>query len=272
MGRTLAFTTEKGGVGKTTSTINVGSYFALRGYKTLLIDFDPQTNATKVIFPGGVSPTIYDALSSKVKFSEIIKKTSVANMDMAPGSPSLAELEVSMISNTFNGPYRLKRLIEDAQLKQVYDFIVIDSSPALGIFTMNVMTASDFLLIPIEGGDQFSHDAVGKVLNSYNVIMEANANPSLKILGGYFNKMDERLSIVQALKDDTKEFFAQKKIHLFETPVRLNVRIKEAHCLGKPIYIHDQDSLGAQDFAALSEEILQRLEELGAISAPARSM
>lgn len=264
----IAITAEKGGVGKTTSTINIGSYFALKGYKTLLIDFDQQANATRGVFRKGVSHTIYDALASKVKFSEIIQKQGdVNNLYVAPGSAALAELEVPLVSNLITGPYRLRRLIEDAQIRQDYDFIIIDSSPSMGIFTMNVMTCSDFLLIPMEGGDLFSFDGVDKVLKSYRAIIEERTNPTLKILGGFFNKMDTRLSIVQVLEEETRKKFEQNNIHLFKQVVHSNVRIKEAHWSGKPIYIHDPGSTGAQDFAALSEEILQRVTEM---VAPAR--
>ena len=250
MSNTLAFSNQKGGVGKTTSAVNVALSLAVTEVKTLLIDLDPQANATTglsdlVIEPNG---TIYDVILGNDNVKNCIAKTSFSFI----GSTSdLVGAEVELVS-VMAREYQLKKALE--KIERQYDIIIIDCPPSLGLLTINALTASNAVVIPIQC-EYYALEGLGQLLNTVRLV-QRHLNKKLEITGIIMTMYDGRLNLSKQVVEEVDSFFKEK---LFKTFIHRNVRLSEAPSFGKPVLLYDANSTGAQNYMNLTEEILQRV-------------
>ena len=254
MSKVIAITNQKGGVGKTTTAINLSAALAEANQKILLVDFDPQINATAGV---GVElsdddKTIYDAIHDKTKTKSIIINDVIQNLDLLPGAIELSGLETELL-NRPNRESELKNVIE--QVKDDYDYVIIDCPPAVGILTVNALVASDACLIPVQC-EYFSLEGLNQVLNAVELV-RSNMNPSLKIEGLLFTMYDARTRLGQDVVSVVKN---NMKVKVFETMIPRNVRLAEAPSNGKSILDYDSASVGADRYRKLASEILRNSE------------
>ena len=251
MGKIIAIANQKGGVGKTTTAINLGGCFGVLEYKTLLVDADPQANATSGV---GLDPkttrNIYDCLINDVHPSELIIKTENPNLDILPSHIDLVGAELEMI-NMEQREYRLKQAL--AKIKDQYDFIIIDCSPSLGLITVNSLTAADSVLIPVQC-EYFALEGLGKLLNTIKII-QTRLNPDLGIEGILLTMYDVRLRLSNQVVEEVRTHF---KNMVFETIIPRNVRLSESPSYGLPVISFDADGKGTIAYLNLAGEIVQR--------------
>jgi chromosome partitioning protein len=251
MGKIIAIANQKGGVGKTTTAINLGGCFGVLEYKTLLVDADPQANATSGV---GLDPkttrNIYDCLINEVHPSELIIKTENPNLDILPSHIDLVGAELEMI-NMEQREYRLKQAL--AKIKDQYDFIIIDCSPSLGLITVNSLTAADSVLIPVQC-EYFALEGLGKLLNTIKIV-QGRLNPDLEIEGIVLTMYDTRLRLANQVVDEVKTHFQEL---VFDTVIHRNTKLGEAPSYGETIVMHDASSKGAINYLNFAREILQK--------------
>ena len=254
MSKVIAITNQKGGVGKTTSAINLSAALAEANQKILLVDFDPQINATAGVGVelGDDDKTIYDAIHDKTKTKDIIINDVIQNMDLLPGAIELSGLETELL-NKPNRESELKKVIE--QVKEEYDYVIIDCPPAVGILTVNALVASDACIIPVQC-EYFSLEGLNQVLNAIELV-RSNMNPSLKIEGLLFTMYDARTRLGQDVVSVVKN---NMKVKVFETMIPRNIRLAEAPSNGKSILDYDSASVGADRYRKLASEILRNSE------------
>lgn len=254
MAKVIAITNQKGGVGKTTSAINLSAALAEANQKILLVDFDPQINATAGVGVelGDDDKTIYDAIHDKSKTKDIIINDVIQNMDLLPGAIELSGLETELL-NKPNRESELKKVIE--QVKEDYDYVIIDCPPAVGILTVNALVASDACIIPVQC-EYFSLEGLNQVLNAIELV-RSNMNPSLKIEGLLFTMYDARTRLGQDVVSVVKN---NMKVKVFETMIPRNIRLAEAPSNGKSILEYDSASVGADRYRKLASEILRNSE------------
>ena len=254
MSKVIAITNQKGGVGKTTSAINLSAALAEANQKILLVDFDPQINATAGVGVelGDDDKTIYDAIHDKTKTKDIIINDVIQNMDLLPGAIELSGLETELL-NKPNRESELKKVIE--QIKEDYDYVIIDCPPAVGILTVNALVASDACIIPVQC-EYFSLEGLNQVLNAIELV-RSNMNPSLKIEGLLFTMYDARTRLGQDVVSVVKN---NMKVKVFETMIPRNIRLAEAPSNGKSILEYDSASVGADRYRKLASEILRNSE------------
>ncbi|MBR3288554.1 MAG: ParA family protein [Lachnospiraceae bacterium] len=254
MSKVIAITNQKGGVGKTTSAINLSAALAEANQKILLVDFDPQINATAGVGVelGDDDKTIYDAIHDKTKTKDIIINDVIQNMDLLPGAIELSGLETELL-NKPNRESELKKVIE--QVKEDYDYVIIDCPPAVGILTVNALVASDACIIPVQC-EYFSLEGLNQVLNAIELV-RSNMNPSLKIEGLLFTMYDARTRLGQDVVSVVKN---NMKVKVFETMIPRNIRLAEAPSNGKSILEYDSASVGADRYRKLASEILRNSE------------
>lgn len=250
--KTLAITNQKGGVGKTTTAINLSASFAEIGKKVLLVDFDPQGNATSGV---GVElkegdKTILDAISNKEIIAQIIKKEVKKNLDVLPGDVGLSSLEAELV-NTQDKEQELKKTLEG--IKNNYDYIVIDCPPAMGILTVNALVASDACIIPVQC-EYFSLEGLNQVMNVVELV-KSGMNPKLEIEGVVFTMFDQRTKLANDVVNGIKNSL---KVHTFETKIPRNIRLAEAPSNGMTIFEYDKNSIGAVRYRLLAIEILEK--------------
>ncbi|MGB0431717.1 MAG: ParA family protein [Bacteroidia bacterium] len=253
MGRIISFANQKGGVGKTTSAINLATSFAALEYKTLLVDADPQANATSGIGfdPRNIKKSVYECMVEDVEPQDCILKSEIDYLDLLPSHIDLVGAEIEMI-NLPNRDRIMKRELE--KIKDEYDFIVIDCSPSLGIVTVNALVAADSVLVPVQC-EYFALEGLGKLLNTIKIV-QSNLNEELEIEGILLTMYDGRTNLSNQVVEEVKSHFQEL---VFRTVIHRNIKLSEAPSFGKPILFHDAASKGAINYMNLAKEILQRL-------------
>ena len=252
MGKIISLANQKGGVGKTTTTINVAASLAVLEQKVLIIDADPQANATSGLGfdVKNVQASIYECLIDEIDAEQVIMKTEISNLDLIPSHIDLVGAEIEML-NLPNREKILKNAIE--KLKDIYDFIFIDCSPSLGLITLNALTASDSVIIPVQC-EYFALEGLGKLLNTVKIIQN-RLNPELEIEGFLLTMYDSRLTLANQVYEEVKQHFQEM---VFETVIQRNVKLSESPSYGKPVILYDASSKGAINHMNLAREILQR--------------
>lgn len=252
MGKTIAIANQKGGVGKTTSAINLAASFAVLEYKTLLIDADPQANATSGLGldPKNVENSIYECIIDGVDPKDVIIETSTPHLSLLPAHIDLVGAEIEII----NLPDREKMMIKVVEkIRDNFDFIIIDCSPSLGLITVNALTAADSVIVPVQC-EYFALEGLGKLLNTIKIV-QSRLNPALDIEGILLTMFDSRLRLSRQVVEEVKTHFQQM---VFETIINRNTRLSEAPSFGETIIMHDATSTGAVNYLNLAREILQK--------------
>jgi chromosome partitioning protein len=254
MGKVIAIANQKGGVGKTTTAINLAGGLAVLEYKTLLIDADPQANATSGVGfdPRNVKTSIYECIIDDVAPDDIILNTTTPNLDLMPAHIDLVGAEVEMI-NLPNREKMIKKVV--GKVRDKYDFIIIDCSPSLGLITINALTAADSVIIPVQC-EYFALEGLGKLLNTIKIV-QSRLNPELDIEGILLTMYDNRLNLSKQVAEEVKTHFQQM---VFDTLINRNTKLGEAPSFGNTIMMHDINSMGAINYLNLAREILQNNE------------
>jgi chromosome partitioning protein len=252
MGRKIAIANQKGGVGKTTTAINLAASLAVLEHKTLLVDVDPQANATSGlgIDPRKVTSSIYECMINVARPSSIVQKTAIQYLDIIPSHINLVGAEVEMI-NFENREEKMRAPL--VSLIQEYEYIIIDCAPSLGLITINALTAADSLIIPVQC-EYFALEGLGKLLNTTKII-QSRLNPELEIEGILLTMYDSRLRLSNQIVEEVKKHF-QKMV--FETIIPRNIKLSEAPSFGKPTILYDGESKGAVSYLNLAKEIVNK--------------
>ncbi len=252
MGKIISLANQKGGVGKTTTAINLAASLAVLEQKVLIIDADPQANSTSGLGfdVRNVQSSIYECIVDEVDAQKVILKTSIANLDIIPSHIDLVGAEIEML-NLPNREKVLKNALE--QVKDEYDFIFIDCSPSLGLITVNALTASDSIIIPVQC-EYFALEGLGKLLNTIKIIQN-RLNTDLTIEGFLLTMFDGRLNLSNQVYEEVKHHFQEM---VFDTVIQRNVKLSEAPSYGKPVILYDASSKGAINYMNLARELLQR--------------
>ena len=251
MSKIVSLTNQKGGVGKTTTSVNLAVSFAVSEVKTLLIDLDPQSNATTGLeqLTGEPKGTIYDAIIRGSKTKDIITNTGLEFLDIITSTNDLVGAEVELV-NLMAREHQLEKVLKPIRKK--YDYILIDCPPSLGLLTLNALTCSNSVIIPIQC-EYYALEGLGQLLNTVRLVQK-NLNRKLEIEGVLLTMYDSRLNLSKQVADEVKGFFKDK---IFETIIHRNVRLSEAPSFGKPALLYDANSTGAQNYISLVEEILK---------------
>ena len=252
MTKIIALTNQKGGVGKTTSAVNIAASLAVSEIKTLLIDMDPQANTTTgiaKIIEKRAENTIYEILVDEVPIKDTITKTTFNYLDAILSTNDLVGAEIELVS-VIARELELKKAL--AKVKRRYDYIIIDCPPSLGLLTLNSLTAANALIIPIQA-EYYALEGLGQLLNTIRLVQQY-LNKNLKIAGVLVTMFDGRLNLSRQVLDEVKSYFGDK---LFKTVIHRNVRLSEAPSFGKPALLYDANSVGAKDYMALIEEIIK---------------
>jgi len=241
---------QKGGTGKTTTAINVASFLALAGKKTLLVDMDPQANATSGvgISKETVEKTVYDCIINEVNPEELIIETPFPNLKLLPSGISLSGAEIELVE-LGKREFRLKYTLDP--IKNEYNFIIIDAPPSLGLLTLNVLVASWGVIIPIQC-EYYALEGLSQLMNTINLVKES-LNPLLEVKGVVLTMADFRTNLTQEVIMEVRKHFGEKA---YKSIIPRNVRLGEAPSFGKPIYFYDKHCLGAKSYYKLAEEIL----------------
>ncbi|MDN5293501.1 MAG: chromosome partitioning protein [Eubacteriales bacterium] len=250
MARIIAIANQKGGVAKTTTAVNLSACLALRGKRVLLVDIDPQGNATSGlgVDKNSLESCVYDVLLEGVPAEEIIIPTEVAGLDLLPATLQLAGAEIELVSLEA----RERRLAQAlAPLRNKYEYIFIDCPPSLGLLTVNALTAADSVLIPIQC-EYYALEGLGQLLNTLELVRK-NLNPSLEIEGVLLTMFDARTNLGIQVVDEVKNFFRGK---VYATIIPRNVRLSEAPSHGKPVVLYDPRSRGAEAYQELAKEVM----------------
>jgi chromosome partitioning protein len=251
MAKIIAIANQKGGVGKTTTAINLSASLAAAEKRTLLVDMDPQANAVSGL---GVDKrelplTVYEALFDPLLFREAIIKTPLSNLSLVPSNERLTGAEIELV-NEDEREYRLKKAL--SLVRDDYDYIFIDSPPSLGLLTVNVLTAADSVMIPLQC-EYYALEGLGQLLATINLVKN-NLNPDLEIEGVLLTMFDSRLRLAKQVVQETIDYFGDK---VYNTIIPRNVKLSESPSFGKPILLYDVECLGAKTYLQLAREVIR---------------
>ena len=252
MGKIIAFSNQKGGVGKTTTCVNMAAYLATKGYKCLVVDLDPQGNATSGLgfAKSEVKNSIYNVMIDDMPIEDAVVKTQIDGLDILPSNIDLAGAEVELVY-VKDREHVLKKVLEKA--KASYDFVTIDCPPSLGLLTINALASADTVIIPIQS-EYYALEGLSQLMNTIKLVVK-HLNPSLKIEGVVLTMNDNRAIISRQISAEIKKFFGKR---VFETAIPRNIRLAEAPSHGVPIMLHDTRCSGAKAYLSLTEEFLSR--------------
>lgn len=250
MAKTIAVCNQKGGTGKTTTTINIASALALLGKKTLIVDMDPQGNASSGVGvnKNEIKESLYDVLIHRISIDQSLIKTNVTNLDIVPCNINLTGAEIELVG-VFSRETRLKKAIDS--IKDRYDFIFIDSPPSLGLLTLNALVAADSILVPIQC-EFYALEGVSQLLNTISLVKDG-LNTNLHIEGVLMTMADFRTNLTNEVINEIKNYFKEK---VYKSIIPRNIRLSEAPSFGKPINLYDNSSIGAIKYKELAEEFL----------------
>lgn len=250
MGKFIVFVNQKGGVGKTTSAINIGAYMAQAGKKILLVDFDSQGNMSSGVGVSKDKPTVYELLSGMVSAEEVVKHTPVKNLDAISASIDLSGAAIELVDQE-NREYFLKNAL--APFRDLYDYVLIDCPPSLGVLTLNGLAAADQVLVPMQC-EYFALEGITLLLQTVKKVQKS-INPNLVIGGIFFTMYDSRTRLAQDVVRQVQAYF---KDAVFNTIIPRNVRLSEAPSHGQPICLYDPTCIGAKSYQKLAEEVIRR--------------
>ncbi len=252
MSKIIALANQKGGVGKTTSAINLAASLAVLEYRTLLVDADPQANSTSGIGfdPRTIKASIYECIINEIDPLEAIQNTDTPNLDLLPAHIDLVGAEIEMINLT-NREYKMKAVLD--KIRENYDFIIIDCSPSLGLITINALTAADSVIIPVQC-EYFALEGLGKLLNTIKIV-QSRLNPNLQIEGILLTMYDVRLRLSNQVVEEVKTHFQEL---VFDTIIQRNTRLSEAPSYGISVIMHDANCKGAINYLNLAREIIRK--------------
>lgn len=252
MTKIIAIANQKGGVGKTTTAINLAASLAVLEYKTLLVDADPQANSTSGIGydPRNIKESVYECIINDLEPSKAVVKTETPYLDLLPAHIDLVGAEIEMI-NLEDREYKMKKVL--AKIKDDYDFVIIDCSPSLGLITVNALTAANSVIIPVQC-EYFALEGLGKLLNTIKIV-QSRLNPELQIEGILLTMYDIRLRLSNQVVDEVKSHFHDL---VFDTIIQRNTRLSEAPSFGVSVIMHDAASKGAINYLNLAREIVQK--------------
>lgn len=253
--KVISITNQKGGVGKTTSAINISFYLAKMGYKVLIVDFDPQGNATSGlgVDKNSLGSTMSDVISGSVALKDVILETEFHKLKLAPSTPILAntEIELANVGGRFS---RLREALKT--VSDEFDYVMLDCPPSLSLLTVNSFIASDFLILPVQA-EFYAMEGLGQLLESMKLVKKG-MNPNIELLGVLPTMVDSRTTLSGQVYEEIKRFFPGK---VFSTPVPRNIRLAEAPSHGVPIGVYDRFSKGARAYKSITKEIVKRIEE-----------
>ncbi|MDD5595764.1 MAG: AAA family ATPase [Candidatus Omnitrophica bacterium] len=250
MGKIITVCNQKGGTGKTTSAINLAAYLALAGKKVLLVDLDPQANATSGsgINKHNIKKSTYHVLLEELDIKEILQPTAIPSLFLAPANLDLTGAEVELVS-ALGREYRLKRAL--AKERDNFDFIIIDSPPSLGLLTINALCAADSVLVPVQC-EYYALEGVSQLINTVKLVKD-NLNPNLDIEGVLLTMADFRTNLTKEVVQEVKNHFKNK---VYQTVIPRSIRLTEAPSYGKPVALYDKESLGAKKYEDLAKEVM----------------
>ena len=250
MGKVIVFVNQKGGVGKTTSTINIGAYIALAGKSVLLVDFDSQGNMSSGVGVSKDKPTIYELMAEQATFDQTIKHTAIKGLDVISANTDLSGAAIELVDQE-EREYFLKKALAHARDK--YDYVLIDCPPSLGLLTLNGLAAADEVLVPMQC-EYFALEGITLLLKTVKDVQKS-INPELAIGGIFFTMYDSRTKLAQDVVMNVKSYF---KDVVFNTIIPRNIRLSEAPSHGKPICLYDANCIGAKSYQKLAGEVMSR--------------